>query len=66
MIGRWHSISCASFEVHTVSLKQNGNLFYPKAFHSIYMLIGIKQYWNAIPFGCDDCCTPINVIKFIK
>ena len=21
---------------------------------------------NAIKFGCDDCCTPINVIKFIK
>ena len=20
---------------------------------------------NAIKFGCDDCCTPINVIKFI-
>ena len=24
--------------------------------------------WNgkAVKFGCDDCCTPINVIKFIK
>ena len=21
---------------------------------------------NAIKFGCDDCCTPINVIQFIK
>ena len=21
---------------------------------------------NAIKFGCDDCCTPINAIKFIK
>ena len=21
---------------------------------------------NAVKFGCDDCCTPINVIKFIK
>ena len=21
---------------------------------------------NAIKFGCDDCCTTINVIKFIK
>ena len=21
---------------------------------------------NAIKFGCDDCCTPINVIKFMK
>ena len=21
---------------------------------------------NAIKFGCDDCCTSINVIKFIN
>ena len=21
---------------------------------------------NAVKFGCDDCCTSINVIKFIK
>ena len=21
---------------------------------------------NAVKFGCSDCCTPINVIKFIK
>ena len=21
---------------------------------------------NAVEFGCDDYCTPINVIKFIK
>ena len=21
---------------------------------------------NAVKIGCDDCCTPINVIKFIK
>ena len=21
---------------------------------------------NAIKFGCDDCCTTINVIKFIE
>ena len=21
---------------------------------------------NALKFGCDDCCIPINVIKFIK
>ena len=21
---------------------------------------------NAVKFGCDDCCIPINVIKFIK
>ena len=21
---------------------------------------------NAIKLGCDDCCTPINVIKFIE
>ena len=21
---------------------------------------------NAIKFGCDDCCTPINVIKSIE
>ena len=21
---------------------------------------------NAIKLGCDDCCTPINVIKVIK
>ena len=21
---------------------------------------------NAIKFGCDDCCTAINVIKFIE
>ena len=21
---------------------------------------------NAIKFVCDDCCTPINVIKFIE
>ena len=21
---------------------------------------------NAIKFGCDDCCTPTNVIKFKK
>ena len=21
---------------------------------------------NAVKFSCDDCCTPINVIKFIK
>ena len=21
---------------------------------------------NAIKYGCDDCCAPINVIKFIK
>ena len=19
---------------------------------------------NSVKFGCDDCCTPINVIKF--
>ena len=26
------------------------------------------RFWNgnAVKFGCDDCCTPINVIKFIK
>ena len=21
---------------------------------------------KAVKFGCGDCCTPINVIKFIK
>ena len=21
---------------------------------------------NPVKFGCDDCCTPINAIKFIK
>ena len=21
---------------------------------------------NAVKFGCDDCCTPINVMKVIK
>ena len=21
---------------------------------------------NTVKFGCDDCCTPVNVIKFIK
>ena len=21
---------------------------------------------NAVKFGCDDCCTPTNVIKVIK
>ena len=21
---------------------------------------------NAVKFGCDECCTPINVIKFMK
>ena len=21
---------------------------------------------NSIKLGCDDCCTPINVIKFIE
>ena len=21
---------------------------------------------HAVWFGCDDCCTPVNVIKFIK
>ena len=21
---------------------------------------------NAVKFGCDDCCTPINIIKCIK
>ena len=24
------------------------------------------QDGNAIKFGCDDCCTTINVIKFIE
>ena len=22
--------------------------------------------WNAVKFGCDGCCTPIDVIKLIK
>ena len=28
----------------------------------------VLRVWdgNAVKFGCDDCCTPINVIKFIK
>ena len=21
---------------------------------------------NAVKFGCDDCCAPINIIKFIE
>ena len=27
-----------------------------------------QRVWdgNAVKFGCDDCCTPINVIKFIN
>ena len=29
---------------------------------------GALRVWdgNAIKFGCDDCCTSINVIKFIN
>ena len=22
--------------------------------------------WNAVKFGCDDCCRPINIIKSIN
>ena len=27
-----------------------------------------RRVWdgNAVKFGCDDCCTSINVIKFTK
>jgi len=26
------------------------------------------KFWdgNPVTFGCDDCCSPINVMKFIK
>ena len=29
---------------------------------------GFTEVWNgnATKFGCDDCCTTINVIKFIE
>ena len=29
---------------------------------------GYTEVWDghAVKFGCDDCCTIINVIKFIK
>ena len=30
----------------------------------LLLLNNISSY--AVKFGCDDCCTPINVIKFIK
>ena len=28
----------------------------------------VLRVWDghAVGFGCDDCCTPVNVIKFIK
>ena len=29
---------------------------------------GWTEFWggNDVKFGCDDCCTPLSVIQFIK
>ena len=42
------------------------NLWFPN--ETGWRVMGCTESWDghAIKFGCDDCCTPINIIKFIE
>ena len=50
-------------DIYSQTLK---NLLFPK--ETGWGLEDALRVWNgnAVKFGCDDCCTPLNVIKFIK